>query len=210
MGITRSTPVILMDATLKQLSIDEYVVTGGQELPLETAYEAFSGTFAGVYPVTAPAAGKAADVTFTAGPAVKPASLSAAPRVFLPVFPGTNCEYDTARRFRMAGAEPVTYVVTNRSEADIERSVKEMAERIAGCQIIAFPGGFSGGDEPDGSGKFIAATFRNPRLADAVHELLYKRDGLILGICNGFQALSQTPAFCRTAKCGILRRTARR
>ena len=189
MGITRSTPVILMDATLKQLSIDEYVVTGGQELPLETAYEAFSGTFAGVYPVTAPAAGKAADVTFTAGPAVKPASFSAAPRVFLPVFPGTNCEYDTARRFRMAGAEPVTYVVTNRSEADIERSVKEMAERIAGCQIIAFPGGFSGGDEPDGSGKFIAATFRNPRLADAVHELLYKRDGLILGICNGFQAL---------------------
>ena len=113
----------------------------------------------------------------------------ARPRVFIPVFPGTNCELDTARKFRLAGAETETVVVKNRSAADIEESVRAIADAIGRANIIAFPGGFSGGDEPDGSGKFIATTFRNPSIAEKIAELLEKRDGLILGICNGFQAL---------------------
>jgi phosphoribosylformylglycinamidine synthase len=111
------------------------------------------------------------------------------PRVFIPVFPGTNCEYDTARAFENAGGTADILVVRNLSGLDIEETMDEMASRIRNSQIIAIPGGFSGGDEPDGSGKFIAAAFRNPKVKDAVMELLNKRDGLILGICNGFQAL---------------------
>ncbi len=113
----------------------------------------------------------------------------AKPRVLIPVFPGTNCEYDTARAFEKAGAIPEILVVRNLSAQAIEDSVLEMEKLIANSQIIMLPGGFSGGDEPDGSGKFITAFFRNPRLTDAVHELLKHRDGLMLGICNGFQAL---------------------
>ncbi len=113
----------------------------------------------------------------------------ARPRVLIPVFPGTNCEYDTARAFEKAGARPDVFVIRNLNEAQINESVAEMERRIKNAQIIMLPGGFSGGDEPDGSGKFITAFFNNPRLTDAVHELLKNRDGLMLGICNGFQAL---------------------
>mgnify|MGYP001175485342 FL=1 len=113
----------------------------------------------------------------------------ARPRVFIPVFPGTNCEYDTARAFEKAGATVDVFVIRNLTPKDIEESIEEMARRIDNSQIIAIPGGFSGGDEPDGSGKFIATTFRNPHIKDAVMRLLKQRDGLILGICNGFQAL---------------------
>jgi len=111
------------------------------------------------------------------------------PRVLIPVFPGTNGEYDMAEAFRRAGAQTEFVVVKNAGEKDIADTVKETAAAVGKAQIIAFPGGFSGGDEPDGSGKFIAATFRAKRLADAVGELLEKRGGLILGFCNGFQAL---------------------
>lgn len=113
----------------------------------------------------------------------------AKPRVFIPVFPGTNCEYDTAKAFEMNGAEAKIFVIKNQTADDIQESIKEMQKLIKNSNIIAFPGGFSGGDEPDGSGKFIATTFKNPYLKDAVMELLYARDGLALGICNGFQAL---------------------
>ena len=113
----------------------------------------------------------------------------ARPRVLIPVFPGTNCEYDTARAFERAGAVANTFIIRNQSAADIEESAKELIKAIEQSQIIAFPGGFSGGDEPDGSGKFIATTFRNPAIAEAVMKMLYERDGLALGICNGFQAL---------------------
>ncbi len=113
----------------------------------------------------------------------------ARPRVFIPVFPGTNCEYETAKAFEAAGAQPTTFVFKNRSAADIEESVEYMAKEIRNSQIIMIPGGFSGGDEPDGSGKFIAAAFRNPEVREAVMEMLKNRDGLMLGICNGFQAL---------------------
>ncbi len=113
----------------------------------------------------------------------------AKPRVFIPVFPGTNCEYDTERAFKLAGAEVHTLVIRNLTAADVEQSVNEIARLISESQIIALPGGFSGGDEPDGSGKFITAFFRSPRVAEQVTELLERRDGLMIGICNGFQAL---------------------
>lgn len=113
----------------------------------------------------------------------------AKPRVFIPVFPGTNCEYETAKAFQKAGALTETLVIKNLSAKDIEDSIDEMARMISKSQIIMIPGGFSGGDEPDGSGKFIATAFRNSKVKDAVMEMLKNRDGLILGICNGFQAL---------------------
>ena len=109
--------------------------------------------------------------------------------MLIPVFPGTNCEYDTERAFRKAGAEVETVVIRNLSAGDIEQSVDYFESAIRKSQIIMIPGGFSGGDEPEGSGKFITAFFRNPRIKDAVHDLLKNRDGLMLGICNGFQAL---------------------
>ena len=113
----------------------------------------------------------------------------AQPTVFIPVFPGTNCEYDTAAAFEKAGAKTVTRVFTNLSPLDIRESVNAYAKEIEQAQIIMFPGGFSAGDEPDGSAKFFATAFRNAAIEDAVGDLLNKRDGLILGICNGFQAL---------------------
>lgn len=118
-----------------------------------------------------------------------PALSSARPRVFIPVFPGTNCEYDSARAFNKAGAAVDTLVIQNLSPGAVEQSVEEMEKRIGQAQIVMIPGGFSAGDEPEGSGKFIAAIFRNPRLSEAVMKLLQERDGLMLGICNGFQAL---------------------
>ena len=109
--------------------------------------------------------------------------------MLIPVFPGTNCEYDTENAFLNAGAEPEILVVRNRTAAAVAESADRFADAVARAQIIFIPGGFSGGDEPDGSGKFITAFFRNPRIADRVRELLKARDGLIGGICNGFQAL---------------------
>lgn len=111
------------------------------------------------------------------------------PRVFIPVFPGTNCEYDVQRKFDEAGAITQVFVFRNLTAREIDESIKEMKNYIDDSQIIMIPGGFSAGDEPDGSGKFIATVFRNPYLTESVMQLLNKRDGLILGICNGFQAL---------------------
>ena len=119
------------------------------------------------------------------GPLVKVAK----PRVVIPAFPGTNCEMDSARAFRKAGAEADIHIIRNLTTAQLEDSIKELEQKIRTSQIIMIPGGFSGGDEPDGSAKFITAVFRNPGIKDAVAELLEKRDGLMLGICNGFQAL---------------------
>ncbi|HIT44475.1 MAG TPA: phosphoribosylformylglycinamidine synthase, partial [Candidatus Aphodovivens excrementavium] len=118
-----------------------------------------------------------------AGPAV------AHPRVIIPVFPGNNCEYDTARAFERAGAVADVFVINNLTPAAVAESTHELARRIRESQIVMIPGGFSGGDEPDGSAKFITAFFRAPEVTEAVRELLQKRDGLMLGICNGFQAL---------------------
>ena len=113
----------------------------------------------------------------------------ASPKVFIPTFPGTNCEYDSARVFEKAGAKTSIKVFKNLTDKDIESSIDSMVKEIKSSQIIMLPGGFSAGDEPDGSGKFIATVFRNPKIAEAVNEFLTKQDGLMLGICNGFQAL---------------------
>lgn len=113
----------------------------------------------------------------------------ATPRVFIPVFPGTNCEYDTKKAFENAGAVANTLVISNLKTSWLEESIDKMVEMINNSQIIMIPGGFSAGDEPEGSGKFIAAVFRNPKVKEATMNLLKQRDGLMLGICNGFQAL---------------------
>ncbi|MBR4544074.1 MAG: phosphoribosylformylglycinamidine synthase [Lachnospiraceae bacterium] len=113
----------------------------------------------------------------------------AKPTVFIPVMPGTNCEYDSARVFELAGANVITKVFKNQNASDIRDSVEEYVKDIANAQIIMFPGGFSAGDEPDGSAKFFATAFQNDRLKDAVMRLLNERDGLVLGVCNGFQAI---------------------
>lgn len=119
----------------------------------------------------------------------RPSVAIAKPRVLIPVFPGTNCEYDTAKAFEQAGAVAESLVIRNLTAAHIEESIAALVREIACAQIVMLPGGFSAGDEPDGSGKFIATMFRNPRVKEAVTELLQRRDGLMLGICNGFQAL---------------------
>ncbi len=111
------------------------------------------------------------------------------PRALVPVFPGTNCEYDTARALERAGAQADIFVIQNRTAHEVAESASILAKKIAESQILVFPGGFSGGDEPEGSAKLIASFFRGPALSDAVHTLLEQKDGLILGICNGFQAL---------------------
>ncbi|MEI3347401.1 MAG: phosphoribosylformylglycinamidine synthase subunit PurQ [Dysosmobacter sp.] len=109
--------------------------------------------------------------------------------MLIPVFPGTNCEYDSARAVERAGLTPEILVLTNQTAADVADSAARFAQAARQSQIIFVPGGFSGGDEPDGSGKFITAFFRNPAVSEATMELLKNRDGLMLGICNGFQAL---------------------
>ena len=178
----------------KKVYIGETAESGfscGKEKVLEKdAIEAFCGTLEGVFPNHAEADGKAENCDYVCEKKYSNIAIKTAkPRVFIPVFPGTNCELDTARKFNLAGAESEIVVLKNRSASDIEESVKAFAEAISHSNIIAFPGGFSGGDEPDGSGKFIATTFRNPYIAEEIEKLLNQRDGLILGICNGFQAL---------------------
>jgi len=128
-------------------------------------------------------------ISFEAKSVSSPKIGIAKPKVLIPVFPGTNCEYDTAKRLAKAGAEPEIVVINNLTSAGVAQSVEAVAKKIAESQIIFIPGGFSGGDEPDGSGKFITAFFRNPLVKDAVNDLLKNRDGLMAGICNGFQAI---------------------
>lgn len=118
-----------------------------------------------------------------------PAVKSAKPKILIPAFPGTNCEYDSAKAVADAGADPEIVVINNLSANGISASVEKFADKIKTAQMIFIPGGFSGGDEPDGSGKFITAFFRNAEIKEGVTDLLENRDGLICGICNGFQAL---------------------
>ncbi len=127
--------------------------------------------------------------SYNAAERVAPAVKVARPRVLIPVFPGTNCEFDTAKVMRDAGAEAEIFVVNNLTQDGIKASVSQFAEKLAQSQMVFVPGGFSGGDEPDGSGKFIMAFLRNAEIKEGVHDMLYNRDGLMCGICNGFQAL---------------------
>ena len=164
----------------------------GEAIDLSELQEAWEGAIESVFPYRAEGP-KVQKLDFRVAEKQvsrpKPAIHVARPRVVIPVFPGTNCEYDTARAFRRAGAEPSVLVINNLTPEAVAESTRELARRIRESQIVMIPGGFSGGDEPDGSAKFITAFFRAPEVTEAVRELLQSRDGLMLGICNGFQAL---------------------
>ena len=166
------------------------ITINGTALSLDTLCGGWMDTLEPIFPSKAEETPISTEIAlYTERNTKAPAIKAAKPRVFIPVFPGTNCEVDTARAFELAGAEPEILIVKNLSSADIEETIERMAAEIAKAQIVMLPGGFSGGDEPDGSGKFIATTFRNPKIAEEVTKLLEQRDGLMLGICNGFQAL---------------------
>ena len=165
------------------------------KISMEEALSSWMGTLEKVYPTRSKSAEDTEAVTeittklYDAKKIYTAKNKVVKPKVFIPVFPGTNCEYDTLRAFKNAGAEIETIVFKNLTESNIRESVGAFAEGIKRAQILMFPGGFSAGDEPDGSGKFIATAFRNEKIKEAVNDLLTKRDGLALGICNGFQAL---------------------
>lgn len=162
----------------------------GSKITMKSAVAAWTDTLERVFPTRSKVEPVMEEVKlFDAKTIYTAKSKVAVPTVFIPVFPGTNCEYDTLRAFEAAGAKVNTVVFRNRNEADIKESVLAFEKAIKEAQILMFPGGFSAGDEPDGSGKFIATAFQNARVTDAVNELLKQRDGLALGICNGFQAI---------------------
>ncbi len=166
------------------------LLRGGERLELHELQRLYEDRLESVYPCNIPTAGKTIpNFSCSAASRPAPAIRCAKPRVLIPVFPGTNCEYDSAKAVRDAGAEAEIMVISNLTSAHIARSVDLFAERLKQAQMIFIPGGFSGGDEPDGSGKFITAFFRSPAISEQVADLLEKRDGLICGICNGFQAL---------------------
>lgn len=174
--------------------VQDYSITyAGERLSLEKAEASYNGTLEGIFPSEAVMEGekkKALSRIVKGQPEVHIAKhRKAKPKVFIPVFPGTNCEYDSQAAFERAGAEVSVRVFRNLSAGDIRDSVDEYVREIKDAQIIMFPGGFSAGDEPDGSAKFFATAFRNAKLKEAVMDLLNQRDGLVLGICNGFQAL---------------------
>ncbi len=188
--------LIELDGTVPDLDIigvthsDYYLEYAGKKVPLSRLEALWEGKLESVFPCNTkvePAPVEA--YSYTAMTRLAPKVKVAKPRVLIPVFPGTNCEYDTSRQFALAGADAECCVIRNLTAQAIAESVDRMAQLIKGSQIIALPGGFSGGDEPDGSAKFITSFFRNPRITEAVRDLLHNRDGLMIGICNGFQAL---------------------
>ncbi len=161
----------------------------GVAISLDKAKESWEKPLRKVYPTSAEPAQGCDTYSYEAKNIIAARQTFAKPRVFIPVFPGTNCEYDTARAFEAAGAYVDVMPFINLTPQHTAHTLEQMAERIGRAQIVAIPGGFSGGDEPDGSGKYIATAFRNPNVAQEVSRLLSMRDGLMLGICNGFQAL---------------------
>lgn len=168
---------------------DDAICINGETIDIEACYSNWEKTLSKVFPIETGDKGTIESKIYTKRNTKTPVIKIAKPRVFIPVFPGTNCEYDTAKAFERAGAECSIAVLNNLDTNALDNSIEKMAKEIAKSQIIMIPGGFSAGDEPEGSGKFIAAVFRNPRISDAVMDLLKNRDGLMLGICNGFQAL---------------------
>ncbi len=180
-------------AALLGTTTEDYELNAaGETIDLAELQEAWEGAIESVFPYRAEGP-KVQKLDYCIAehevPRPAPAIHVARPRVVIPVFPGTNCEYDTARAFRRAGADPSVLVINNLTPEAVAESTHELARRIRESQIVMIPGGFSGGDEPDGSAKFITAFFRAPEVTEAVRELLQSRDGLMLGICNGFQAL---------------------
>ena len=173
-----------------ETTADGNITLDGDSASIEELYALNSAVLEDVYPTkTVETEKEIPTFGFDGKIALAPAVKVAKPKVLIPVFPGTNCEYDSARAVMRAGAEADIVVIRNLTADDVSRSVEEVAKRIADSQMIFLPGGFSGGDEPDGSAKFITAFFRNPAIKEQVTKLLEERDGLMLGICNGFQAL---------------------
>ena len=167
---------------------DPLIVVNQEVLTIEESLAAWQGTFEQVYPISSPSVEETISTLKYDSKHILTSSLGAQPQVFLPVFPGTNCEYDTARAFERAGAKSMIDVFCNQNHQSIEASIERMVKYINESQILMLSGGFSAGDEPDGSGKFITSVLMNQRIRESVEALL-ERDGLILGICNGFQAL---------------------
>ena len=179
-------PLWLIGMTTDKPEIDAF----GETIPLADLKQSLEGTLESVFPTRADASDdKLVKPAYTERNTKAPAVKTARPAAVIPVFPGTNCEYDTAKAVETAGGEAKIVVVRNLSHDALMRSAEELEQAIRGSQMMILPGGFSGGDEPDGSGKFIASFLRAPAIKDAVHDLLNNRDGLMLGICNGFQAL---------------------
>lgn len=177
---------ILLGETIK----DEVITLKGETICLDELLKLYEGKLESVFSCNIEQkTGKMKTVSYN-GANKKFASVKISkPKVFIPVFPGTNCEYDSAKAFEDAGAQAVVKVINNLTPDSIKRSIEECADAINSSQIVFIPGGFSAGDEPDGSGKFITAFFRNEQMKNAVENLLENRDGLMSGICNGFQAL---------------------
>ncbi len=176
---------------------DPSIVMGDITISLDDLTNSYESTLAPIFPIyakeknfgnTSTSADSKLLHTTQSKPCSKYTSLSH-PKVLIPVFPGTNCEYESARAFTEHGAKIETLVIRNRSSQELQESIQALKRSINSAQIVCFPGGFSSGDEPAGSGKFIATLFHNPYLQESLENLLYKRDGLVLGICNGFQAL---------------------
>ena len=177
-------------ATLLGYTSNEPIVSlPNDSAPIDELLAVSEGVLESIYPTRTDAAGDVPTLSCAERSPAVCRSKTARPKAVIPVFPGTNCEYDTARACLRAGIEPEIVVVRNLNADLLSQSAQALEEAIHSAQMIVLPGGFSGGDEPDGSAKFICSFFRNPRLTDAVHDLLKNRDGLMLGICNGFQAL---------------------
>ena len=174
-----------------EVTDDAKFAFGNTEITLKEAEDAWTGTLEQVFRTVSDEASdeKVESPLYDTKDIVICGHKIAQPTVFIPVFPGTNCEYDSAKAFERAGAKVITKVFRNMDAADIVDSVNTFEKEIAKSQIIMFPGGFSAGDEPDGSAKFFATAFQNAKLKEAVEKLLNERDGLVLGICNGFQTL---------------------
>ena len=186
LGVTTEAPTVTL---YRNGDLPPQHLKGEDSAPIDELLALNESVLEEVYPTRAGASEPVEAITWDRrSPAVFDGEI-ARPRVVIPVFPGTNCEYDSVRACLRAGMDAETVVIRNLTPDALAQSALELEQAIKRAQIVFLPGGFSGGDEPEGSAKLIVSFFRNPRLSDAVHDLLQHRDGLMLGICNGFQAL---------------------
>ena len=180
---------VTVGVALGTVTDDAAFTYGDSSISTENVNNSYENKLESVYPCNIGTKGECQTVSYTTEKKTAPAVLVARPKVLIPVFPGTNCEYDSRKAVLDAGADAEIFVINNRSGEGVKRSAEAFAKKIETAQAIFIPGGFSGGDEPDGSGKFITAFFRGETVKNAVTDLLDNRDGLMCGICNGFQAL---------------------
>jgi len=179
----------LLKAQASITTAEKMITIGNDEASISELLALNDSVLESVYPTKTQDAGTVVRFTYETEKRVAPAVKTARPKALIPVFPGTNCEYDTQRALLEAGADAEQFIIRNLTSADVADSVERFAKAVKDSQIIVIPGGFSGGDEPDGSAKLITAFFRNAAVKEQVTDLLEKRDGLMLGVCNGFQAL---------------------